>query len=279
MTIATDSEHLQRQLERMYGPYLSVEAEAGERWLQVRSGGRGAPERFHVEDSGASGSELAVDRGGMLTWVRERVQYHLVDEQACYLMVHGAGLALERGGVLFPAASGAGKTTLTAWLIGSGLRPLADELVAVDQDGRMTGFRQPMNVKRTGLELIGSLPWMGPMISAALDVATGRLLPWVEPEAPAAVPAVAVVFPRYVPGADLSIEPMSSGRATAHLLETVINARNLERGGIGHAAAVCRGVPAWSMRYSDLAPVGDWLVERFGVPRRPAEQDAGPGLS
>lgn len=194
-----------------------------------------------------------------LTPLREQVQAALVRDEAQSLMFHAA--ALERDGrvFLFPAASGSGKTTLAAWLVGHGYRLLSDELAAIDSAGSVSGFCQAMNVKTQGIPLVAGWPWLASAIRASLATPRGLLLPWREHTDAKAAPITHLVFPGYQPGAAFSAEPMSTARATAGLLTCLLNARNLPRGGLHAAAAVCRRVPATRLRFSRLQEVVDWL--------------------
>ena len=47
------------------------------------------------------------------------------------MLFHAAALTWQSRGILLPAFTGAGKSTLTAWLLGQGFSYLTDELAFV----------------------------------------------------------------------------------------------------------------------------------------------------
>jgi hypothetical protein len=84
--------------------------------------------------------------------------YHLAAQSRTGLILHAAALARQGRGLLLPGATGAGKSTLTAWLVGQGFDYLTDELVFVPwQSGVIQAFTRPINLKKPARLVLGDL--------------------------------------------------------------------------------------------------------------------------
>ncbi|NJN95930.1 MAG: hypothetical protein HC875_18390 [Anaerolineales bacterium] len=93
---------------------------------------------------------ICSDKQGAL--VADRLQaetcYRLADRSLGGLLFHAGGVARLGQGVLLPGTMGAGKTTLTAWLLSQEYDYLTDELVFIaDGQRTMQGFARPLNLK------------------------------------------------------------------------------------------------------------------------------------
>ncbi len=155
-----------------------------------------------------------------------------------FLLLHAGALDAAGTGVLLPAASGAGKSTLVAALAASGFGYLSDELVALDMpSGELLPYPKPITLKPGGLAVLAdrlgeSDPEPAP---GAWDLAQ---LP-VGPGTPRAIggrcrPGV-IVVPRYVPGAETALSPLTDTEAFFAL---ALNAVNLLHHGAAGAAAL-----------------------------------------
>jgi len=196
-----------------------------------------------------------------LAEVRERVQYRVIAEQGQHLMFHGA-LAVRHGlAVLFPGQSGAGKTTLSAWLTGQGFSVLSDELVAVDERYQATGFGQALNLKRGSVALVREFPWLAQAFEKAIPSGVGGcFLPCVSaPEQQQWYPLKAVVFPTYKSSEPFAVTRLSSGRAVQGLMESLLNARNFERLAIPRLSGMAAALSAHQVVYNSLLPLAGWL--------------------
>jgi len=268
--LATDSAWLNAQIARLYGPDCqpSLGQKPASLWLHQENP---APsERIRLEDRHSGHVEAAVSVQRALQRLRERVQYCLVADDEDHLMLHGAGIIGTEKAIALPAPSGAGKTTLATWLLGEGFGLLSDELVAVDANGWTQGFRQPLNAKIRGMDLIRSFPWMAERVAASVQLPAGHLLPWAKPLSRGGEHLGALVFPKFTPGSPLTIEPLTTAQATAEVMSCLLNARNLPQLGLRQAATLCRSVPAWRIQYSSLRALGGWLQSQLPTEGRPA---------
>ena len=151
------------------------------------------------------------------------------------LLLHAGAVAKHNMGVIFPAVSGSGKSSLTLALLLEGYEYLSDELAVLDsKTGCISAFPKPLSIKNRDLfpDLI-TKNWFGP---SNQEIEAARLrLPDYQPvwyihadELGAticrkAVPVRYIVFPRYA--ADLSprLIPLDTNDTLQLLLENSVN--------------------------------------------------------
>ena len=287
LDIGLDCPALAARVDRLYGPYLRAVGlpNAGtatahpDLWVE-RAGvaGDGRAPAPHDDDrvyrllepaaSPSHRDRRIVGSVRTLAEIRERAQFRLIDAQHHSALLHGAAIA--RGGVavLFPARSGAGKTTLSAWFASQGEAVLTDELIALHPDGRVEGFAQALNIKCHGMPVVSQFPGLADALDGAPGAGLGgRFLPLPPSSVDTPLAPGLLVFPQYRPGAGLTVTPVSAGEALATLLESLMNARHLPRRGLGIAGALVRAVPAARIEYDDLGALNAWLGERLACLR------------
>ena len=184
------------------------------------------------------------------------------------LNVHSAGLAHGLQGIMLCGASASGKSTLAAWLAGSGYLFLTDELVGISPDSwTMTGLARPLHLKRGSGFVLDR--WLG---EASRDnirrLEDGTAL--VPPSALVgrrivrqAVPHM-VIFPRYRAAAGLVVERLSAANTAFRLAQCLVNAVNLERNGMPQVAALAKRVCGYAVEFSRPDAVADWLSQNLG---------------
>ena len=219
---------------------------------------------------GADPAKLAVDRDGAMAYESDSdaelaeyllgdVTVQLADNSRDGLVFHAGALARNGRGVLVPGAIGAGKTTLTAWLVTKGLNYLTDEMVWVPEGTDLVrGFTRPLNVKRPSrlpLQKIFDFEKHAAQIlsSAWIDLIPPAVL---KPGNTLSAPRLnLIVFPNYQPACTPQIQPLSKAQAGFALLQTLVNARNLPEHGFPEAARLAQLAPAYRARYSDLEQI------------------------
>lgn len=187
------------------------------------------------------------------------VQLHLVTHEAHAGLFHGASLVFDGQGILFAAAAGSGKTTLTASLLGEGYGFLTDELTAIDGCGRMEGFARPLNIKAGSLDLLRRCDWLAPALGRARLSGGVTLMPWPRIGS-ADIRLDAVVLPEWRADAAFGVEALSPGRAAAALMSCLLNARNLPKSGLALATRLVCERPVHRVRYSRVDDVAAWLA-------------------
>ncbi len=106
------------------------------------------------------GEPLAHDQcpGDALSWVVWDVNRSAAAASGEHLLFHAGALDAGGTGVLLPGTSGSGKSTLTAGLARAGLRYLTDELAALDlQSGRLLPYPKPITLKAGSFAVLPEL--------------------------------------------------------------------------------------------------------------------------
>ncbi len=170
------------------------------------------------------------------------------------MVFHAAAVAHTGRGVLLPGHSGAGKTTLAAWLTVHGFDYLTDELVWVPQDSReLHSFTRPFNFKLAARPL-----WEAWYQTTSAEV-------WTSPQGDLVMPAVfnsirhantppidLIIFPGYTPNTTFTLQPLTKAQAGFQLLQCLVNARNMPEYGLPAVAQLARHAPAYRMNYASL---------------------------
>jgi hypothetical protein len=169
---------------------------------------------------------------------------------------HAAGVARAGRGLLLCGDSGSGKSTLAAWLLAQGFDYLGDEVIAVkDASGEMIGLPRPVILKG-GSKFIWEL-FLPEAARLELEVLPHDNVwldaDWFHPgAAKSEAELTGLVFPRFASGANFQAERLSAAEATFHLLQRLINAKNLPDRGFSSATGMGRTTPAYSLVYADL---------------------------
>jgi hypothetical protein len=191
-------------------------------------------------------------------WVVWDVNRSAAETSGEHLLFHAAALEADGAGLLLPAVSGSGKSTIAAALSGFGLGYLSDELVALDlAGGSLLPYPKPISLKAGSFGLLGHL---GPseaqnFADAALfgarewqvAVGDGAGLPLGRP----CVPRL-VVTPRYRRGAPTDVRPMNETEAFFSLAAHTVNAGTHGARGTVALAGLAATCVCASVTFSDL---------------------------
>jgi hypothetical protein len=95
--------------------------------------------------------------GALARMLVERAAYHLSDRSVGGLLLHAAAVSHGERCILLPGKTGAGKSTLTAWLVARGYQYLTDELVYIPAGTTtVVPFPRPLNIRAGGLDALGA---------------------------------------------------------------------------------------------------------------------------
>ena len=199
-------------------------------------------------------------RGMAAALLLERSLHYLAHQCRGGLLLHAACVARRGSAVVLPGVAGAGKTTLTAWLVTRRFDYLTDELVFLREETmRVEAFRRPLHVKRRARAVLA--PWVDfDAPDSVMRTPDGFLVSptLLNPAAaPAAAEASLLLFPRYEEGAGLDLRPISPARAGLLLLAALVNARALPRHGFGQTSQLARDLPAYVLTYGAVDQIGD----------------------
>ncbi len=136
------------------------------------------------------------------------------------VVLHAAGVEHGGAGLIFPAAMEAGKSTLSAGLVRAGSGYLTDEAVAIDRWTLMAQpYPKPFSLDPGSWSLFSEFEPNADLASGAY-----KAHQWQVPAhdvgrlgGPCRVRMIA--FPRYVPGAETELIPMSRSETVIELME------------------------------------------------------------
>lgn len=182
--------------------------------------------------------------------VTDALRYQMLElcesEPHGFVTLHAAAVARGDRLVLLAGESGAGKTTVTLALLRAGWSYLSDDLAPVSvETGLVHPFPKPLGVKDPARwdDLHGAFPGL-----TGIDPPTGSFLvppaPW--DVAPAPLPARALIFPRFEPGAALQIEGVSAAKAAA-LASAYLRRLDPER--VALLNRLCSAAACFTLRY------------------------------
>lgn len=183
------------------------------------------------------------------------VIYAMIDGVHSGLTLHAAAVAQGNKGIWLPGTSGAGKSSLAAWLTSRGFTYLTDELIHCPFGGlKFTTFTRPFNFKQHGMDALADLLAKADNRQQLAGEAVTMIQPEVfgrcEPQTTAEL--ALLLFPEFQPGADLVLEPLSAARAGLQLMGCHVNARNLPGHGFPDVVKLCKKVPACRLTYGSF---------------------------
>lgn len=176
-----------------------------------------------------------------------------------YLLFHASSVVDDAGNaVLMPGGSGSGKSTLAAGLGYSGWRFLGDEFALLNpKSGMLHAFPRPISLKNEAIDVMrahapgaifsrpfhdtlkGTITYLAPPTSALVHDAS--------PVAPKAI-----VFPKFMQGGEASIKSCSRAEALTRLVGASVNYWRHGEMGFNALTELCRTVPAFHIRYSNM---------------------------
>ena len=184
------------------------------------------------------------------------------------VVLHAAAVTSGGRSVTIPGESGAGKTSLCAWLLRRGFGYLTDELVYVESSSRRIHcFPRPLHVKRSGIAAIERL-LPADALASLRATPTGGLVPHrlLNPHYRHETPEIGLVLlPRFDPSAACELRPLSKAETGRRLMACLVNARNLDGHGFPEATRISRAVEAFALSYGSfeqLGPALDPLLDR-----------------
>ena len=186
----------------------------------------------------------------------DQVIYHLLGTRKNGVALHAGAVSRQGMTILLPGRSGAGKSSVTAWLIANGFSYLTDELVFLPDDGsgKVIPFPRPLCIK-TGSAAVVKTMLPANRQGDIWEDALGAVIPHrlLNPHfILTAAPPVFFLFPEYRNGSQLHAERISGARVSALLMTCDVNARNLIDHGFRQLAGLARSVPAWRIIYSNF---------------------------
>ena len=156
--VRTDDDRLGDRVDALLAGLPDADAAPVEHWYSLTR----AEAPAGAVDVRRDGEELARGQtaGDALAWVVWDVNRAAAASGAAHLLFHAGGIEADGTGVLLPGASMAGKSTLVAGLVRAGFGYLTDELAALDlATGRLVPYAKPITVKPGSFAVLSD---MGP---------------------------------------------------------------------------------------------------------------------
>lgn len=240
-----------------------VPAEGPPPHVTLRVAAHGAVRALYVDDILYCERESV---GSLASAVQDQALFHLSDRSTGGLLLHAAAVCRGTQTVLLPGTSGAGKSSLAAWLTSHGFAYLTDELVFIPSGTLdVVPFVRPLSLKASARQTVGA-----DVIDFAALSASSLTSPEVSLIQAAAFGAIghagtpelaAIVFPRFSLGAPLRIEPLSKADTGLELMSGLINARNLPGHGFSEVTRLAKLIPGSLLEYGAFSQLGAWTTD------------------
>lgn len=174
-----------------------------------------------------------------------------------YFMLHAA--VVEKNGhvIIFPAAPGSGKSTLSACLMLSGWNLFSDEFALLSKDiDTITPFGRPVSLKNESIDVIEN-KFNLKVNSLVTGTAKGDVAHLIHHNiikniAPVKIKNIWLVFPKYNRGAKTSLTPLSPAQAFIPLVEQSFNYNQLGVDGFKSAKTLIDKSKKYNFEYSNI---------------------------
>ncbi|MCC7368077.1 MAG: hypothetical protein IT306_06635 [Chloroflexi bacterium] len=211
-----------------------------------------------VEVEGHGGARATVDVGGellaTLEWAIASVAVEVLGEG--YLLLHGATVARGGRAIILPAGSGSGKSTLAAGLASAGFLLGSDEVTVLDPlTLDVLPFVRGICIKDGSREALAHA-YPALLADAPHHRFGGEEVWYIRPPTdrwlPAPTPVGAVVVPRYLAGAETTLEPLPRSAALQVLLQQSFSVPKHGAFGIGTLTDLLQDVECYRLTVGDL---------------------------
>lgn len=240
-------ESLQTDIQALFA-HLQAAARSPNHTIVVQEDG--CSEKFSIQCDGTKRFS-SLRRDDCLFVLLGEVVHALITDLDSGVALHSGAVLFGDQGILLPGATGAGKSSLTAWLADRGFSYLTDECVVLrPQVPYFSALARPLVMKDRGNTSIAALQKMN---SASIVSARGSIF-WPQNARPSDQPRACKLFvlPRFEVSARFEIESLSAAQTALELTACNVNARNLSDHGFGIVTSFARDVPAIMLRYGSF---------------------------
>jgi HprK-related kinase A len=214
--------------------------------------------RFEVRVNGQLAFEPA-RRDEVLPCIEWAINCRIVHLMHHFLQLHASSMQVAGMNVMFPAGSGSGKSTLTAGLLARGWKYLSDEFALIHtRTLALHPYPRAICIKRPSYPVIRSLGLRLHENQHYYKGAKGYV-GFINPVALGSDvfgspgPARYVIFPRYTPGAEPALIPISRAEAAFALHEVCFNLLTCDRTGLDVVAGVVRGASCYRLVAGEIS--------------------------
>jgi HprK-related kinase A len=171
------------------------------------------------------------------------------------LILHAGVVANESGSIIISAASGGGKSTLTALLMEAGFQLLSDEFGIVDMASHhLLPYPRPVSLKNKSIDIVRDIAgheWISPIIrnSPKGDVAYRRARPSDIDQADRSSKPKLIIFPNFEADSQASINKVESADAMMRLITSSTNYQMIGEQAFVSLNAIVKTAHAVEMTY------------------------------
>ncbi|MBI4696609.1 MAG: HprK-related kinase A [Gammaproteobacteria bacterium] len=200
-----------------------------------------------------------------LPYVEWSINWCIATRAHQYLMLHAGVLARGAAAMILPGLPGAGKSTLSAYLMHHGWRLLSDEFTLVDADLSILPLPRLIPLKNESIDVIRRAcpdAELGPSFAGTRKGTVAHACPPAAHVRDMAVPAKPrlVVYPRYERGAALKLDPIPRSECFVEISNNAFNYAIRGEAAFVTASALVERVDCYRLCYGDLAEAGAALA-------------------
>jgi hypothetical protein len=202
--------------------------------------------------------------GSLAEVLQSMVCHELADTSRDGLLLHAAALADAGRGVLIPGGIGAGKSTLTGWLLSKGLGYMTDELVYVPWGSNdLVPYPRPLHLKYPSRSVLAAENLNYEQSKVLMSSSFSDMVA-VEAFTPQqitqAMPFKLALFPAYRPQGAVIWQPLTPAQIGQHLMGALVNARNLPDHGFHEVARLARLAEGYAFQYNHFNQIEEPLA-------------------
>lgn len=195
------------------------------------------------------------------------VLYYCIDNNRTQHALHAGAVCKKGRCIILPGRSGIGKSTMTAWLLTTGYQYLSDELVFLSEAGWLKPFTRPLKLSLNSdlNQLLGKFSSQSVLHSSDDQVLIPHRL--LNQNFTAQEPKLTdIVFPQFAKGAPPVLQKLTAAKSCFLLMQSHVNARNLNGHGISALAAVVKKCNAYRLSYGSFKDLASIFGDTFGPP-------------
>jgi len=199
------------------------------------------------------------------TLLESALNWVIASSDVAPLVVHAAVVERYGRALIMPAATGSGKSTLSAALAWRGWRLLSDEMAAFRlEDGSLLPNPRPVSLKNKAIEVITAFEQRARLSRIYRGTPKGNIA-YMQPPPDtvsgaheSAVPAL-VVTPSYRVGAVATLKAMDRIEGFRLLVDNAVNYSSMLRTGFEVLTGIVERCRFYALTYSDLGPAVDLI--------------------
>lgn len=171
--------------------------------------------------------KMAIPKSKLATYLQDKMMTCTYQIKPYLISLHAASVEKNGKVIIMPAVAESGKTTLTATLLHHGFKLFSDESTSLDYDGCVHPLPFCMNIKEGSWNILAKkYPHLNTRtVHNRFDGQNIRFLP-PKDMYKGHQKASHIIFPKYTPDANTSLEPISANEALSKITEASYQVQN-----------------------------------------------------